>query len=224
MKHSILLCAIISLFVIAGCTEEELPYRPPEPGTPEVPPVAIDVDAGGDQLVELPKNEVTLMGSTSEWDYNIKEHYWTKISGPDGFGIINKDALETRLFDLEKGFYQLELTVLGISGQSAKDTMTVTVGELSPNPKELLLKDQPWIIDYDLTIFLFENVYTQILRGSFFKVYVRKDSTAAWEEAKHYDGTSFTDSFVFGIHDDNMWLAASPPYTFDKSVLKILYD
>ena len=45
MKRSLLLMAIASLLMIAGCKKEELPYRPPDLGTTPASPIPIPPDA-----------------------------------------------------------------------------------------------------------------------------------------------------------------------------------
>ncbi len=223
---SILMITSFLICLFSGCKEEELPYRPPDLSTPDVVvPVIVEADAGDDVLVELPGNQATLIGSANEWDpnINIKEYYWTKISGPNSFGIVNRFALETKLFDLEKGVYELELTVKATTGQSAKDTATVIVGALSSNPREFLSIEQTWGQHMEQSIYI-HNIYAYIPRGSFFKVYLRKDINSDWQEVTQAHGSwPDVDPYFFALYNGDLWLAATGSMP-DRSDIKILYD
>ncbi len=87
------------------------------------PPIA---NAGPDQTILLPINNVTLDGSASrDRDGYITGYQWTKISGPSSFNIVNANAVQTQVTNLVQGIYQFELKVTDAGGLSAKDTMQV---------------------------------------------------------------------------------------------------
>ena len=95
------------------------------------PPVA---NAGPDQSIVLPTNNVTLDGSASyDPDNNIINYSWTKISGPSSFTILNATAVQTQLNNLEQGIYQFELKVTDAGGLFSKDTVKITVNPQTPN-------------------------------------------------------------------------------------------
>ncbi len=96
-----------------------------DPTQPNRPPVA---NAGPDQTIFLPTNEVTLDGSGStDPNTNIKNYAWTKISGPASFNFINANAIQTGVNDLVEGIYQIELKVIDSVGLFSKDTVQVVV-------------------------------------------------------------------------------------------------
>jgi hypothetical protein len=65
------------------------------------PPVA---NAGPDQTLALPANMVNLDGSGStDPDNNIAYYSWTKISGPSVYNILNANAVQTHLINLDQG-------------------------------------------------------------------------------------------------------------------------
>ena len=91
------------------------------------PPIA---NAGPDQTIMLPIDSIKLDGSlSSDPDGTISSFQWTKISGPASFAIITASAAITSAKQLVMGAYQFELKVTDNGGQSAKDTMQITVND-----------------------------------------------------------------------------------------------
>jgi len=224
MKPSLLLMAIISLLIFTGCREEELPYRPPDLGTPPAPIlIPPDAYAGEDRIVELPVNETVLRGESNEWDPDLS-FSWRKISGPDSLLIVSKDALQTRVLELEKGIYEFELSVSDKKSLTSKDTAMVIVGALSSNPSELVFNFQNVDQFFEGAVFVFYNFYNYIPRGSFFKVFVKRDTTAAWEEGIQPLGLADNYPYSFSLWDGNLWVWSSGPSLDEKSQVKIVYD
>jgi N-acetylneuraminic acid mutarotase len=96
-----------------------------DPSQPNRPPTA---NAGPDQTITLPTNNVTLNGSaSSDPDNNITSYQWTKISGPSSFSIVNANAIQTHVPNLVQGVYEFELKVTDAGGLFSKDTMEVIV-------------------------------------------------------------------------------------------------
>nr|ART36397.1 C664 [uncultured bacterium] len=102
-------------------TESDLP--PPPVNRPPI------VDAGGDQSITLPTNQVSLNGTASDDGLpqgSVLQLSWTKVSGP-GVVVFSDPtkAISTATFTAA-GEYVLKLTAS--DGQlSASDTLTVTV-------------------------------------------------------------------------------------------------
>lgn len=89
------------------------------------PPVA---NAGTDETIKLPKDSASLNGSQSiDPDNNITAYYWTKISGPSSFNIVNANLVQTQVTRLVEGVYQFELKVTDAGGLFSKDTVQITV-------------------------------------------------------------------------------------------------
>ena len=93
------------------------------------PPVA---NAGADQVITLPTNTVSLIGSATDPDNNITSYQWTKISGPSSFTIANPSSVQTQVTKLVEGVYQFELKVTDQFGLNDKDTVQVRVWDSSP--------------------------------------------------------------------------------------------
>ncbi|HEX8333474.1 MAG TPA: PKD domain-containing protein, partial [Segetibacter sp.] len=88
-------------------------------------------NAGSDQIIHLPVNEAQLNGTAStDADGTITSFEWTKISGPTSFSIDNNQSASPSISNLENGLYAIELKVIDNDGQSAKDTLMVTVNRL----------------------------------------------------------------------------------------------
>ncbi|MBX3238357.1 MAG: T9SS type A sorting domain-containing protein [Chitinophagaceae bacterium] len=89
------------------------------------PPVA---DAGNDQTIILPVNEVILSGKKSKASGgNITTYQWSKISGPAGGSISNASAVETAVTGLSSGTYQFQLKVTDNNNVTATATVKVIV-------------------------------------------------------------------------------------------------
>ena len=94
-------------------------------------PVAI---AGTAQTITLPKNSVSLSGSGTDSDGTIVNYFWTKISGPTSYNILNPSSANTDIINLEKGIYQFQLKVTDNNGATATDVIKITVNEAPNTP------------------------------------------------------------------------------------------
>jgi len=224
MKCSFILAiTAFSISFFSGCREEELPYTPLDLGTPNAPiPIPPDAYAGEDVVLELPGSETVLYGEANEWDPDLS-FSWRKISGPDSFMIVSKDALQTSVLELGKGAYEFELSVSDRKNLTIKDTAMVTVGALSSNPSELVFNYKTFDEFWDSYTFLIENFYTYIPRGSFFKAFVKRDTTAAWEEAIQPLALPNNYPYSFSLSYGHLFVFSSSPMN-EKSQVKIVYD
>jgi hypothetical protein len=89
-----------------------------------IPPVA---KAGPDQAITLPLNYVNLSGSGTDVDGSVVSYLWSKISGPNSFGIVNAASPVTDVTGLIQGIYEFELKVTDNNGAIGKDTMQVII-------------------------------------------------------------------------------------------------
>ncbi len=88
-----------------------------------IPPIA---NAGSDQTITLPVNNVTLTGSGTDADGTIANYSWTKISGPSSV-ITNSNNSTTTVTGLLQGTYKFELKVTDDVGATNVDTVQVIV-------------------------------------------------------------------------------------------------
>ena len=99
---------------------------------PNIPPTA---DAGPDQTITLPTNNVILSGSGNDPDGNITAYQWTKIGGPAAGTITTPAAASTTVTGLTiAGTYTFELRVTDNNNAVGRDSMLVVV---NPNPANL---------------------------------------------------------------------------------------
>ena len=90
-------------------------------------------NAGPNQTIVLPANNITLNGFGVDTDGTIVSYSWSKISGPTGVMIVNPASAITGVSGLVQGIYQFQLTVTDNNGASAIDIMQVTVNNSGIN-------------------------------------------------------------------------------------------
>jgi chitodextrinase len=99
---------------------------------PNILPVA---NAGADQSMSLPIPILQLNGTGSnDPDGQIEFYSWIKVSGPDGFTILNGNSNKPSLIGLTAGEYEFELTVTDNRGGKGTDLVKITVLS-GPNKK-----------------------------------------------------------------------------------------
>ena len=89
--------------------------------------IAPTANAGSNQTIILPTNNVTLRGSGNDPDGTVASYAWAKITGPSGSTIVNPNSANTVVSGLRQGVYQFELTVTDNKGGAGKDTIQVNV-------------------------------------------------------------------------------------------------
>lgn len=85
------------------------------------------VDAGSNQYITQPDDEITLIGSATEGSNPIDQTIWVQVSGPTQANIVDPTNLETLVEGLSPGAYVFRLTAIDTVGKVANDTMTVSV-------------------------------------------------------------------------------------------------
>jgi poly(3-hydroxybutyrate) depolymerase len=98
--------------------------------TVSVPPNVLPIaNAGTDQTYPQPIPVIQLNGTGSiDPDGQIETYSWSKVSGPDGFTMINMNSSRASLAGLTEGYYEFELTVTDNRGGVGKDIVRITVG------------------------------------------------------------------------------------------------
>jgi len=90
-----------------------------------------DANAGADQTIILPKNNITLKGSATDPDGNLDSYKWTQKSGPSTATLKKENTLNLEASNLKKGIYVFRLTVKDTKGASDSDDVLVTVNQKS---------------------------------------------------------------------------------------------
>lgn len=99
---------------------------------PNVLPVA---NAGTDNTITLPLNNVTLNGNGStDADGTLNSYSWIRVSGPAQFSISTPNGPSTQVTNLLEGTYSFRLLVTDNRGGTDADTVTVTVLAAPPAP------------------------------------------------------------------------------------------
>ena len=86
-------------------------------------------NAGADQVITLPTDNVTLVGSASDIDGTITTYTWTKTSG-GAATIVSPSSSTTVVDDLVEGSYVFRLTVTDNGGATNFDEVNVTVNSV----------------------------------------------------------------------------------------------
>lgn len=103
---------------------------------PSPPNQSPTVNAGADQNITLPDNNVNLVGSAIDQDGSISSLLWSKVSGPNGGIILLPGSASTSVTNLEEGIYRFSLRVSDNSGIVVIDTMSVTVNPAIAPPTD----------------------------------------------------------------------------------------
>lgn len=184
---------VVIVIISANCTKEApatsnstVSNNPPPPPPPiNTPPIAY---AGSDLQLILPANTCFLFGSAYDKENSIQQVLWNKISGPASFLIEDPNSSSTPVRNLELGVYQFELTVRDSLGLMSKDTVAVTVGQISTTPNEKIFNNLSWGREglYGPLLWgsaiIIPNIYQYLPAGSVFRTFLKKRSAANWEE------------------------------------------
>lgn len=95
-----------------------------------IPP---NVTAGGDQVITLPRDSVTIVSSATDIDGVIDSYHWVQISGPGFALIVNEDSATAEIHNLIQGTYKFEVTATDDSSATDKDTVQVIVNAAALN-------------------------------------------------------------------------------------------
>ena len=214
MKYSFCIFFIsLSFWLLTGCKKDS-----PAPGARIIPiqeNLSPNTYAGGDLFVWPPLNEAILSGSYYNARNNIKKVTWTKIGGPDSYLLENRDSLSTKVSGLEAGVYQFELTISDQMNFTDRDIVTVYVGELSTNPKEIIFKDldwtsiSPWCPGLEI-----KNFGINVAPGSAFKIFIQRDNGSTWSEVPPTNQVSLPTN---GLYDYK--ISSIPEDSFDDNSL-----
>lgn len=89
--------------------------------------VTLSVNAGADKIVNLPEN-ITSLSATTTPSTGIATVLWTQVSGPSTAVIDTPSQLNTDVHGLnQNGDYVFKVTVTDGDGNTAEDTVKVTV-------------------------------------------------------------------------------------------------
>lgn len=103
----------------------------PAPVPINLPPL---VNAGTDQMVQLPVNTVDLAGNATDGDGSIVSYSWALVSGPATYTILSPNLPQTQLRDLVAGNYIFRLQAIDNAGGLGSDTVAITVLTANPPP------------------------------------------------------------------------------------------
>lgn len=91
-------------------------------------------NAGGNKILTLPTNSVTLNGIGTDNDGFIQTYAWTKTGGPATFTLGATNGANLSVSGLIQGTYTFLLTVTDNKGAIASSSATVTVNPAAVNP------------------------------------------------------------------------------------------
>ncbi|CAM3349071.1 T9SS type A sorting domain-containing protein [Zobellia roscoffensis] len=108
-----------------------------EGSQPSLEPIA---NAGQDQSIVLPTDEVVLNGSGSDPDGGAVSYQWAQVSGPNAATLSSVMNSELNASNLIEGSYVFRLTIIDDENQANSDEVGVTVG-----PEVVGLSDHIWL-------------------------------------------------------------------------------
>lgn len=95
------------------------------------------VDAGLDQEISLPNNQINLTGTASSTTGTITSTTWTKTLGPSAT-LSGANTLDLQVTNLLVGTYVFKLLVTDNNGKDASDNVQVIVNPIPPNQKPIV--------------------------------------------------------------------------------------
>jgi gliding motility-associated-like protein len=93
------------------------------------PPI---VNAGSDQQIALPINQINLTGTASSSTSTVVSTSWAKTSGPTAT-LTGTSTLALQVTNMVVGTYIFTLTVIDNNGKEASDNVQVVVNPVQPN-------------------------------------------------------------------------------------------
>ena len=233
MKISIVLLLVnLVIWANTGCKKDSI-----APGVPIVPipeNTAPHASAGEDIFVWSPSYLITLRGSYSDNENNVKKVNWAKISGPNSYRIENEDSLSTKIDGLEEGAYLFELTITDNMNLRDRDMVAVYVGKLSANANEIIFNDlawnsiSPWYPSVEI-----KNFVGNVAPGSAFKIFVQRDYDSTWNEVPLTNQVSPPANalydYIIGLdpddlyEDNSLYVFNYVPDVSDTPNVKIVY-
>ncbi len=218
MKRINLYCFLILstiLLIDSGCTEDSSASN-----TIESP---INSNAGEDIQLLLPTNFSWLSGSYS--DTKTTNHIiWKKVSGPSSYVLESPNSLKTKVSNLETGTYEFELTVTNANGITAKDTVTVTVSDITINPNEIIFKDMTWVCPMGCHLEI-KNFSSYLPATTVFRIYIQRDNSSNWQEVIHESSQLPDDiQFSYTLYNASLFIDSySSLEELDTPNIKIVY-
>ena len=176
-KIIILLSVIIQVAGSMSCKKED-PVQVRNDHRLNTPP---KVYTGPDILLFLPVNQTYLEGRYEDAEGNVAMVNWEKISGPASYKLENKNALRTKLEQLEKGVYVFELSVTDRPGSSGKARIKVTVSEIPILPPDGIFRNCTWISPWYNSIEI-EHFDKFMPPNARYLVYIKRDTSTSWTQ------------------------------------------
>ncbi len=190
------LVAITGSIIFLSCKKSQLSQS--SPATNKFPTAR----AGSDITVVLPANTVLLDGSSSsDTDGNIREYYWSNISGPTSANISSPTNQSTEIGFLVEGVYEFKLTIVDNKGYAGSDVVKVFV--VYPEfENEVIFENLTWVAYRD-TNFMDDDLFIESPPiplsnlSSLFRVFVKTAFSPNWIEAKTIINGQFSSLFTY---------------------------
>jgi hypothetical protein len=145
----------------AGKTDQVYITVNPEPTLPNQAPVA---NAGNNQTITTPVNNITLNGSSSfDPDGTIIYYGWNQVSGPSATAFSNGETTTPTVSGLIIGTYTFQLMVTDNNGSTSYDQVTVTVQPMVNKVNQMPVA----LAGSDTVIYLPANAYLLNASGSY---------------------------------------------------------
>jgi len=106
--------------------------NPPAPVEPPANKLPV-VNAGTNQTIILPNNQVTFTATANDSDGSIATYQWSKIAGPSTFQLSGATTNKLSATTLVAGTYSFRLAVTDNVGGTAADTVSVVVLPAPPS-------------------------------------------------------------------------------------------
>jgi hypothetical protein len=114
LSVSIKVLAALTIIILSSCTKEELNKVPV-------------VNAGPDQVIQLPTGTFGLIGTAADSDGDVVAYLWSQLQGPSNTQIVNEANATTEVMGFVQGHYIFQLMATDDEGATGVDTVSIHV-------------------------------------------------------------------------------------------------
>lgn len=193
-----------------GCAKESNPVQslvvvPPQPLSPGmlVPPF---VNAYTKKYIS--ERDTSFLQGSSNNKENISSYSWKKVYGPASYFIMTPDSLNTRVTNLEAGYYEFELTAKGRDGWEGKAVAKFYV--IQPGSDQVLFPNADWNCAMAKCAIVIDNFHSFLPPGKPYKVFIQENRFSEWQKVERMSEW-WADKYAYDQSGNSFWIQPRDP-------------